>query len=581
VRKTAAIWIVWLACAGARAQNGGSAQQGSAQAAAQPAGVQQTETLQLTAREVVMDVVALDAKGQSVEGLKASDFAIVEDGVPQQIRSVSEHRGMTADEIAKQPMVKMPPNTFTNFMPPANTNAVNVIVIDALDSPLVAQMYLREQLIAFMKAVPPGHLFAIFEMDERMHLVQGFTSDPALLLKAVESKRNSVVMKPLGVDRRMRRQILNAGLREMGMYLAGFPGRKNLIWFTGEVPRAVFGLRANPFPDEVDYDMDRGQAANALSLSRVAMYPVDDRGLEMHWHPMNQMQLERIANATGGKAYYNTNGMKEALTQIVETGSNYYTISYAPTNPEWHAHHRDLEIAVPGRPDVKVLYRHRYYARKERKAQKDADKKAAEESESASQQAGQTADEQSGGAASQSQDGTGDEEIATTPKEDFATSMQLGQMPAGEVVFSVNVTPAKSAMKLGKNEPLPPGSLLRADFQRKPFREDELMFVIDPSRVDFETGSDGKHHAQMELVTVVYDSQGQVLNSATTMCTVNFDDAMYAKVMQRELTVSAHQVVDVPEKVNAFFRFGVYDTASERIGTMEVPVDNVVLGARP
>jgi hypothetical protein len=122
--------------------------------------------------------------------------------------------------------------------------------------------------------------------------------------------------------------------------------------------------------------------------------------------------------------------------------------------------------------------------------------------------------------------------------------------------------------------------LLRADFQRKPFREDELTFVIDPSRVQFELGIDGKHHAEMELVTVVYDSEGKVLNSVSTLSSVNFDDAMYAKVMRREVTVSAHQVVEVPEKVNAFFRFGVYDTTSERIGTMEVPVDNVVAGAR-
>ena len=110
------------------------------------------------------------------------------------------------------------------------------------------------------------------------------------------------------------------------------------------------------------------------------------------------------------------------------------------------------------------------------------------------------------------------------------------------------------------------------------------MFVIDPSRVQFELASDGRHHAEIELVTVVYDSEGKVLNSVSTLSRVAFDDEMYAKVMRREVTVSTHQVVDVPEKVNAFFRFGVYDTASERIGTMEVPVDNVtpgVAGARP
>jgi VWFA-related protein len=333
-----------------------------------------TATLQVTAREVVMDIVALDAKGHSVRGLSASDFPIVEDGVPQKIRSVSEHRAMTEEEIAKVSPVAMPPNTFTNFARPGNTNSVNVIVIDALDTPLPAQMYLRQQLTGFMKTVPPGNVFAIFQMDTSMHLVQGFTSDPAVLLKAVESKRDSVFMRPPMVYRKERKDILYEGMREMGRYLAGFPGRKNLIWFAGEVPRAVFGLKANPFPDAVDYDMRSSQAANALSLSRIAMYAIDDRGLEMRWHPLNQMELERVANATGRKAFFNTNGLKEALTEITETGSNYYTIAYSPMNPDWHAHHRDLEIAVAGRPDVKLLYRHTYYARKEGKAQTVADK---------------------------------------------------------------------------------------------------------------------------------------------------------------------------------------------------------------
>src|ERR1700761_2328693 len=396
---------------------------GCVAAAAQTNEPQAAATLQLTAREVVMDIVALDARGHSVQGLSASDFRIVEDGVPQKIRSVSEHRAMTAEEIAKVSPVAMPPNTFTNFVKPGNTNS--------------------------------GNVFAIFQMEASgMHLVQGFTSDPAMLLKAVESKRDSVVMRPPMVYRKERKEILNEGMREMGRYLAGFPGRKNLIWFAGEVPRAVFGLKANPFPDAVDYDMSSSQAANALSLSRIAMYAIDDRGLEMRWHPLNQMELERVANATGGKAFFNTNGLKEALTEITETGSNYYTIAYAPTNPEWHGHHRGLGRAMPGRPDVKLLYRHRYYARKEGKAQRVADQKKPSEAQPANQEAEN---------AEQGEPPSG--------KEDFATSMQLGQMPAGELLFSVSVTPAKTAMKLAKNEVPPPGSLLRADFQRKPFRQ--------------------------------------------------------------------------------------------------------------
>ena len=94
----------------------------------------------------------------------------------------------------------------------------------------------------------------------------------------------------------------------------------------------------------------------------------------------------------------------------------------------------------------------------------------------------------------------------------------------------------------------------------------------------FGLESDGQYHAELELVTVVYDNAGKMLNSVSTVRQISFNAETFEKVKRHELTVSSRQTVDVPEKVNAFFRFGVYDTASERIGTMEVPVDNVQLG---
>src|ERR1019366_7284112 len=49
------------------------------------------QTLHVTSREVVVDVMVTDAQGNSVNGLQQSDFSIEENGHPQPIRSFREY----------------------------------------------------------------------------------------------------------------------------------------------------------------------------------------------------------------------------------------------------------------------------------------------------------------------------------------------------------------------------------------------------------------------------------------------------------------------------------------------------------
>ncbi len=136
----------------------------------------------------------------------------------------------------------------------------------------------------------------------------------------------------------------------------------------------------NPFRDDfMVYDDMMNGLTDALSLSRVAVYPVDARGLQTppmfdasRRRPMsnsgfytaqafNHMNLDEIADATGGKAYYNTNGLKQTLAEIVDNGSSYYTLDYATTNRKWDGKFRHIKIAL-NRSGLKLQYRPGYYA---------------------------------------------------------------------------------------------------------------------------------------------------------------------------------------------------------------------------
>lgn len=101
-----------------------------------------------------MDVVATDSKGNAVHGLKSSDFALLEDKQPQAIRHFEEHTAAPADAPLPAQQ-KMPPNTFTNVVTAPEGSALNVIVLDSLNTPLETQPFLRSQLKSVIDALPP------------------------------------------------------------------------------------------------------------------------------------------------------------------------------------------------------------------------------------------------------------------------------------------------------------------------------------------------------------------------------------------------------------------------------------------
>src|SRR5258708_30661044 len=98
--------------------------------------------LKVTTRLVLVDVVALDRKGVPVTDLKSEDFTLMEEDREQKIRSFSYHDSgtqgttMAADSAAVTEPAKLPPNHFTN-VPRYNTSrALNIILLDGLNTRL-------------------------------------------------------------------------------------------------------------------------------------------------------------------------------------------------------------------------------------------------------------------------------------------------------------------------------------------------------------------------------------------------------------------------------------------------------------
>jgi VWFA-related protein len=514
---------------------------------------------------------------------------------------MEEHTTLSAADVAKlKAAPPLPPNTFTNFTPVVNSNAYTVVLLDALNTPIQSQMYLREQLIGYLKHMEPGTPIAIFQLDTEMRLIQGFSTDPNVLLAAAESKRDMPSLRrPASGDHYFnvvtKNQILGEGMQSIGRYLAGFPGRKNLVWFTGAVPQWATGSPTleeverrvgNPFKDNFSvFDDGLVGLTDALSLSRVAVYPIDARGLQTppmfdasrrrpvsnagfyNSQAFNQMELAQIADATGGKAYYNTNGLKETLAEIVNNGSNYYTLAYSTTNQKWDGKFRHIKIEV-NRPGVKLQYRPGYYA---------LDRSQIEQRQLAAlQKRMANGQEPSAPPPQTSQDAPVVDINGATikkPRGGFDAAMALGAVPPTEIVFTASLAIDNSVVKLSKNDPLPKDNYLKPEFKDKPFHNVNLDIHTNPSSLNVTQSPDGKRHASLQFVTALYTADGEMINSIESKISFDLTDAGYRKMLKDGLPVK--QQIAVPAKGNFFLRVGVHDLNSDRVGAVEIPVDQV------
>src|SRR5208283_504336 len=167
----------------------------------------------------------------------------------------------------------------------------------------------------------------------------------------------------------MRGQYTVTAMNQIARYLSGVPGRKNLIWYTGLFPAWMSNKHGQ---NCYDLRRDIDAAEGLLAHSHVYVYPVDSRALDIlaknlpnsiivQISNLEHLEMEVVAESTGGKAIYNTNDLAGAAVQAIDAGSNYYTIIYAPPNQTMDTRRRSITVKVD-QPDLTLNYNHNYHA---------------------------------------------------------------------------------------------------------------------------------------------------------------------------------------------------------------------------
>ena len=314
-------------------------------------------TIKSNVGRVVVDVVVNDSNGKPVRGLTQQNFSIYEDGKPQNILSFDVHSlDSNPGYFAKLP--PMPPNTFVNIATEPERGPLYVLLLDLVNTDQDDQPYARQQLLKFVENKPQGTRFAVFVASDGLHLVQGFTADRAKLYATLDPRHSIPHVPKIFLFGCNYSYSSVSMLKAIAFYLAGLPGRKNIIWFSGLFPLDLF-----PHDDgRPSRSEEARETLDALTRSGSAIYPVNVSGVLVSSPnaqvnsgsdcptgvsvSTNNMIQDAIAEMTGGRAFYSRNDLKDVLETVTEAGSEYYTLTYSPSNKNFDGTMRKIRVEL-------------------------------------------------------------------------------------------------------------------------------------------------------------------------------------------------------------------------------------------
>lgn len=404
-------------------------------------------TIRVTTHMVLVDVVVTDKQGKPVNGLHPEDFVVEENGKAQKVSSLTTPAENTPASAAQLPPGIY--SNKPEYRSPGGP--ITVMMLDALNTPFTNQGYARRQMLAFVQQqFKPTDRMAVFALTGPLIVLQDLTSDPQALYAALQRYKpqsqefessgrpatsasgtpttGSVVTSldastpPLSDNSastsirgggsasaafssaqaaaleafegaqvayaKEQRAVMTLGaLGSLARILGGLPGRKNLIWVTGELPFSFIPEDRVMTDAELAEDLPsmntrrvgehaagnyaatfRASHANEireiaarLASAQVAVYPVDARGLSISTEIDSQETMREMARETGGRAYVNQNEIRVGVERAFEDETAAYTLGYYPDNKKYDGKYRSIKVKVK-RDGVEVHSRRGYYA---------------------------------------------------------------------------------------------------------------------------------------------------------------------------------------------------------------------------
>ena len=548
-------------------------QQPPAQQAPLPASA---TTVRKATHLVLVDVVVYDKHGKHVPNLTAADFTLRDRGRQQDIAVFSnEHAGESV--VEKAPPPALPPDVFTNRPEYYRVEgSPTVLLLDGLNTAVADQQSSHDYMLQYLRTqLKEGQKTAIFALNNSLLLLQDFTTDPRFLIAALDknvpkaswelSGPGVTVLSPLEARDLPKKVIDNldqlnqtnaaasmdarvhitlAALRSIARALGGIPGRKNLIWVSSAFPFSLVFSSSKYFDENRSYGDELRRTSELLASARVAVYPVDARGLTTHpiddgskpsglvetVGPSSGMRsveeqlannpetalsshstMEDVAKRTGGLAFYNQSDISYAVALSAADGGSYYTLGYYPDGGNWDGKFRRIEVKVAGH-GMEARYRSGYFA------VDDAQTHASESPEQREQRAFK-----------ELHDALAD------------------PLPATQVTFRAHIPDIQPAAKA----------------------QVQIQFLVDTSSISFDGVEAGRPHCNLDFMVAATSAEGRIMALDGRTVDAELKPDRYTQATQRGLPFSMPLGL-APGSYS--LRLAIRDRPTGQIGTLTIPL---------
>jgi VWFA-related protein len=370
-------------------------------------------TFKANSNLVIIDVSAKDKGGLPVEGLKAGDFTVLEDGKPQKV-SVFEYQRISSKpepppELKLEDQFALPeaPKTTITAATPGqiqyHDKRLMVFFFDFSSMQIPDQLRAQDGALDYLKKnITKDDVVAVLFYASTIQVLTDFTSDRDVLTRVIKGMpigdaselaaladtgdENGEDTQAAFVADETEFNIFStdkklAAIEQAAKMLASFPEKKALVYFSGGVSRS--GL---------DNEAQLQAAINAAAKANLSIYSIDTRGLQADppgggaskggargsgifnggvqnsqrsAQLASQDTLYTLAAETGGKSFFDSNDIALGIQRTQDAMGSYYLLGYYSTNNAADGKYRKISVKL-NNPKLAAKLEHRegYYADK-------------------------------------------------------------------------------------------------------------------------------------------------------------------------------------------------------------------------
>jgi VWFA-related protein len=340
---------------------------------------QERPTFKVQVDLVTNDIIVRDEKGNFIPDLKKEEFEIFEDGVKQDISSMTVVTGGRVTNVLAPPPPPPPEGIVLPPTRPRNDVSGRIFLFFGPSSIAVDMTYDKTRLDEAIKKMAgnelkptdiiqgPSGAEGPSEVRYRAHVAFSTVNDLLNNLDSVHNRRKALIYVSDGYDFNPFQDA------RLGLMDPNSPFAQNEFARTQNQANAQNGDGSSPQTDpfaqqqkqsetfaDADLARELGELTRQANRSNVTMYTIDPRGLvgmgdideqvdPQQWQEYvrkSQDSLRVIAEETGGIAVVNQNDFSKALKRIDAETSDYYVLGYYSKNPDATTRRRQVEVKI-------------------------------------------------------------------------------------------------------------------------------------------------------------------------------------------------------------------------------------------